>query len=181
MPGGAKRILKTGAVLAALLSAAGIAAAQDAPAPPATPGAPVIPTPAPGAHIMTEEEIRRDVANASISGRYTFGGFFTEFHLPDGRVLGHNGWTRNTDACWSTKPSQICYSYGPPDDRQTYCFTMERNGDNLTLRTAEEGRLNGIAKLEPGNPRNHTDGGVAWTCDAIVSEAPGARTRFAAR
>ena len=62
-------------------------------------------------HIMTEEEIRKDVTSATISGRYTFGGFFTEFHSPDGRVLGHNGWTKNTDACWTTKaPNQVCYS-----------------------------------------------------------------------
>ncbi len=86
-----------------------------------------------GPAVMTEEEIRRDVTNATISGRYTFGGFFTEYHAADGRVLGHNGWTKNTDACWTTKaPNQICYSYGPADDRQTYCFVMERKGDALT-------------------------------------------------
>jgi hypothetical protein len=127
-------------------------------------------------HVMTEEEIRRDVTNGTISGRYTFGGFFTEYHAADGRVLGHNGWTKNSDACWTTKaPNQICYSYGPSDDRQTYCFVMERNGDALTLRTAEENRLNGVAKLETGNPRNHSDGGNPWTCDAIVSSLPSAR------
>ncbi len=136
----------------------------------------------PGQHIMTEEEIRKDVTNSTISGRYTFGGFFTEYHSGDGRVLGHNGWTKNTDACWTTKaPNQICYSYGPPDDRQTYCFIMERNGDALTLRTAEENRLNGVAKLESGNGRNHSDGGNPWTCDAIVSEAPAPRQKFAQR
>jgi len=136
--------------------------------------------PAQAQHIMSEEEIRRDVTGATISGRYTFGGFFTEYHAADGRVLGHNGWTRNTDACWTTKPNQICYSYGPADDRQTYCFTMERNGSSLTLRTAEENRLNGIAKLESGNPRNHSDGGNPWTCDAIISRAPRIE-QFAAR
>lgn len=125
------------------------------------------------ASTMQEAEIRRDVTNATISGRYTFGGFFTEYHAADGRVLGHNGWTKNTDACWTTKaPNQICYSYGPADDRQTYCFVMERKGDALTLRTAEDNRLNGIAKLEPGNPRNHSDGGNPWTCESIISALP---------
>jgi hypothetical protein len=134
--------------------------------------------PAAAQSIMTEEEIRRDVTNATISGRYTFGGFFTEYHAADGRVLGHNGWTKNTDACWTTKaPNQICYSYGATDDRQTYCFVMERNGDALTLRTAEDNRLNGVAKLEKGNPREHSDGGNPWNCDAIISSLPSATGR----
>jgi hypothetical protein len=136
----------------------------------------------PPAATMSEEEIRRDVTNATISGRYTFGGFFTEYHAADGRVLGHNGWTKNTDACWTTKaPNQICYSYGASDDRQTYCFVMERSGDALTLRTAEENRLNGVAKLEKGNPRDHSDGGNPWTCDSIVSELWKGEKKFASR
>jgi hypothetical protein len=132
--------------------------------------------------VMTEDEIRRDVTNATISGRYTFGGFFTEYHAADGRVLGHNGWTKNTDACWTTKaPNQICYSYGPTDDRQTYCFIMERKEDALTLRTAEDNRLNGVAKFERGNPRNHSDGGNPWTCEAIISSLPEMRRMAALR
>jgi hypothetical protein len=120
--------------------------------------------------VMTESEIRSEITDTTVSGRYTFGGFFTEYHAADGRVLGHNGWTKNTDACWTTKENSICYSYGPIDDRQTYCFTLEKNGDGIVLRTLEENRLNGFAKIEKGNPRNHTDGGDAWNCQATVSE-----------
>jgi hypothetical protein len=120
--------------------------------------------------VMTEDEIRAEVTDSTISGRYTFGGFFTEYHAADGRVLGHNGWTKNSDACWTTRANSICYSYGPVDDRQTYCFTLEKNGDGIVLRTLEENRLNGFAKIEKGNPRNHTDGGDPWNCQATVSE-----------
>jgi hypothetical protein len=152
-----------------LIALFGSAFAQNAEAPADAPAA-----------TMSEMEIRRDVTNATISGRYTFGGFFTEYHAADGRVLGHNGWTKNTDACWTTKaPNQICYSYGATDDRQTYCFVMERSGDALTLRTAEDNRLNGVAKLETGNVKNHSDGGNPWNCDAIISSMP-PRDRWAA-
>ena len=53
---------------------------------------------------LSGEAIERAFRGNTVSGRYTNGGFFTEYHDPDGRALGHNGWQPNTDACWITKP-----------------------------------------------------------------------------
>jgi hypothetical protein len=85
----------------------------------------------------------------TVSGRYTNGGFFTEYHDPDGQALGHNGWQSNTDACWITKPDRICYYYGPPTDRTVHCFSVEMSGDLYVLRNSGNGMVNALAKVEP--------------------------------
>jgi len=122
---------------------------------------------------LSGEAIERAFRGNTVSGRYTNGGFFTEFHDPDGRALGHNGWQPNTDACWITKRDSICYYYGPPSDRTVHCFSVELTGDLYVLRNIGSGRVNALAKIEPGNPRNHTDNGTPWYCDGLISRAPG--------
>ena len=119
---------------------------------------------------MLGEEALRSLANGNtITGRYTFGGWFSEFHSTDGRVLGNNGWQENQDACWTTKNNAICYSYGEAENRQTYCFTVEKSGDSIILRNLSNGLLNAVAKVEPANPRKHSDNGHSWNCDDRVS------------
>ncbi|CAH1652396.1 conserved exported hypothetical protein [Hyphomicrobiales bacterium] len=121
---------------------------------------------------LSGEAIERAFRGNTVSGRYASGGFFTEYHDPDGRALGHNGWQPNTDACWITKPDRICYYYGPPSDRTVHCFTVEMSGDLYVLRNVANGRVNALAKVEPGNPRNHGDNGTSWYCDGLISHAP---------
>lgn len=118
------------------------------------------------------EAIRRAFEGNTVSGRYTNGGFFTEYHDPDGRALGHNGWQPNRDACWTTRADQVCYYYGPQSDRTVHCFTVELNRDLYVLRNAGNGRINALASVEPGNPRKHSDHGEAWYCDGLISKAP---------
>ena len=124
------------------------------------------------AEMLGEDALRKLATGNTITGRYTFGGWFSEFHAADGRVLGNNGWQDNQDACWTTKNDAICYSYGEAEGRQTYCFTVEKNGDSLLLRNLSNGLLNAVAKIEPENPRSHSDHGHNWNCDDRVSRLP---------
>ncbi|MET3893133.1 hypothetical protein ABIE41_004209 [Bosea sp. OAE506] len=130
------------------------------------------------------DTIKRAFEGNTVSGRYTNGGFFTEFHDPDGRALGHNGWQPNRDACWTTRGDQVCYYYGPQSDRTVHCFTVELNRDLYILRNAGNGQINALASVEPGNPRKHGDNGESWYCDGLISKAPEVpmtRRRVAAR
>lgn len=131
-----------------------------------------IPTLAPAAERLSGEAIERAFRGNTVSGRYTNGGFFTEYHDPNGQALGHNGWQPNTDACWITKPDRICYYYGPQTDRTVHCFSVEMSGDLYVLRNSGNGMVNALAKVELGNPRNHTDNGTPWYCDGLISRAP---------
>jgi hypothetical protein len=131
-----------------------------------------VPAAAPAAERLSGEAIERAFRGNTVSGRYTNGGFFTEYHDPDGRALGHNGWQPNTDACWITKPDRICYYYGPLSERTVHCFSVETSGDLYVLRNSGDGRVNALARVEPGNPRNHTDNGTPWYCDGLISRAP---------
>lgn len=146
----------------------------------------VIGLPASGlaAERLTGPAIQRAFEGNTVSGRYTNGGFFTEYHDPDGRALGHNGWQPNKDACWITKGDQVCYYYGPPTDRTVHCFGVEMTGDLYVLRNAGNGQINALARIETGNPRKHTDNGEPWYCDGLISKAPAlpmTRRRLAAR
>jgi hypothetical protein len=140
--------------------------------------------PATAAERLDGEAIRRAFDGNTVSGRYTNGGFFTEYHDPSGRALGHNGWQPNRDACWITKEDQVCYYYGPPTDRTVHCFSVEMSEKLYVLRNVSNGQINAFASIEPGNPRNHSDGGEPWYCDGLISKAPAlpmSRRRVAAR
>ncbi|MDU0341679.1 hypothetical protein [Bosea rubneri] len=121
---------------------------------------------------LTGEQIKQAFTGNTVSGRYTGGGFFTEYHDPDGRALGHNGWHENRDACWIIKDDAVCYYYGPPSDRTIHCFTVEMNERLYVLRNLDNGRINAIATVELANPRKHNDGGQPWYCDGLISRAP---------
>ena len=131
-----------------------------------------VPVVAQAAERLSGEAIERAFRGNTVSGRYTNGGFFTEYHDANGQALGHNGWQANTDACWITKPDRICYYYGPPSDRTVHCFSVEMSGDLYVLRNSVNGMVNALAKVELGNPRNHTDNGTPWYCDGLISRAP---------
>ncbi|PTM38660.1 hypothetical protein [Bosea sp. 124] len=147
-----------------------------------------LPVPARAVDRLDGEAIRRAFEGNTVSGRYTNGGFFTEYHDPDGRALGHNGWQPNRDACWTTRADQVCYYYGPQTDRTVHCFTVELNRDLYVLRNAGNAQINALASVESGNPRKHGDNGQSWYCDGLISKAPAlptsplmSRRRLAAR
>ena len=132
--------------------------------------------PAGAAEKLDGEAIRRAFDGNTVSGRYTNGVFFTEYHHPDGRALGHNGWQTNTDACWITQADRVCYYYGPLEQRTTHCFTVEVTNRVYVLRNLGNGRVNAVATIEPGNPRGHADGEKPWYCDGLISRAPPSMT-----
>ncbi|MBA4219172.1 hypothetical protein [Bosea sp. (in: a-proteobacteria)] len=132
----------------------------------------IVPLAATAMEKLTGEQINRAFTGNTVSGRYTGGGFFTEYHDPDGRALGNNGWQENRDACWITKGDAVCYYYGPPEERTTHCFTVELTDRLYILRNVGDGRINAIATVESANPRNHTDGGKPWYCDGLISRGP---------
>lgn len=128
------------------------------------------------AEMLTGAQIRDLFTGNTVSGTYVTGGPFSEYHSADGRALGDNGMTLNVDACWNTDGDRVCYHYGPAKDRRTYCFTVEKAGERLSLRVADSGRLNATAAVEGGNPKSHGDGGRRWSCDDLLAaSSPGRR------
>ena len=128
--------------------------------------------PASAAERLSGEAIKQAFEGNTVSGRYTNGGFFTEYHGTDGRALGHNGWQPNKDACWITKEDQVCYYYGPQSNRTVHCFTVDLSDRLYVLRNTSNGQINALATVEPGNPRGHSDNGEPWYCDGMISKAP---------
>jgi hypothetical protein len=128
---------------------------------------------------LSGDAVRRLFEGNTVSGRYMNRQFFTEYHHPDGRALGTNGWEINKDACWTTTANSVCYYYGPPSQRTIHCFAVELSERLYILRTQETGAINAVATVEPGNPRNHTDNSVSWYCDGNISQAPGPQRKFA--
>jgi hypothetical protein len=125
--------------------------------------------------MMREADILRDVIGSTMSGNFTDGRPWSEFHMKDGRVLGHSGASPNRDACWTLKGGRLCYYYGKANRRRAVCTTMERKGKNVTVRWADSGELIGIAEIQPGNPRSHSDEGAPWSCDALISARDASR------
>jgi hypothetical protein len=122
---------------------------------------------------LYEQGIRNLVTGNTLTGRSTEGRYFSEYHLPDGRVLGDNGYYINTDACWIVKSNQICYYYGQEKNRNIHCFALEKSNDIISMRfvppNPQAGTLDAFAKIEKDNPRNHSDNGKKWLCDGLIS------------
>ncbi|MCO5092597.1 hypothetical protein [Bosea sp. (in: a-proteobacteria)] len=117
--------------------------------------------------------IRRLFEGNTVSGRYSGSNLpFSEYHHPDGRASGHNRNVPNTDACWTTTQDAVCYYYGPWEKRRTYCFTIETSGDLLVIRSRPSGRINGLARVEKGDPHGYAGAQANWHCDGLISRAP---------
>jgi len=123
---------------------------------------------------LSGDAIKQAFEGNTVSGRYSGSNLpFSEFHHPDGRVSGHNRNVPNVDACWTTTPDAVCYYYGPHETRRTYCFTIELSGKLLVLRSRPSGRINGMGIVESGDPNGFAKSAAAWTCDGLISRAPG--------
>lgn len=104
-----------------------------------------------------------------------------EYHLPDGRVFGFNGFEKVENGCWDVVGREVCYYY--KDDYvkgRAHCWTFQRTGQNSFLLNSTSGRFRGYGAMEVGNPRNHSDNGRPWQCKRLMSEAE-APSRLAAR
>jgi hypothetical protein len=124
---------------------------------------------------LSGEQIRRAFEGNTVTGLYSGSNLpFSEYHHSDGRVGGHNRDVPNTDACWITTQDAVCYYYGPLETRRTYCFTIETSGSLTVIRSRPSGRINGLARIEPGDPHGYADK-APWTCDGLISQAPTSR------
>jgi hypothetical protein len=123
---------------------------------------------------LNGEQIRRIFENNTVTGLYTGSNLpFSEYHHADGRASGHNRGVSNTDACWTTTADAVCYYYGTPEKRRTYCFTIETSGDLYVIRSRPSGRINGLARIEKGDPHGYASKKSDWVCDGLISQAPG--------
>jgi len=124
---------------------------------------------------LNGEQIRRLFESNTVTGLYTGSNLpFSEYHHPDGRASGHNRNVTNNDACWTTTADAVCYYYGPQEKRRTYCFTIETSGDLFVIRSRPSGRINGLARIEKGDPHRYSEKRSDWVCDGLISQAPGA-------
>jgi hypothetical protein len=129
---------------------------------------------------LSDEELKKVFTGNTFSGlHFRSGNTFTEYHAPDGRVIGHNGIEINTDGCWYVREGAICYAYGKPGDRRTYCFIMHRTGGSMTLTALPDRTIIGLGILEEGNPRNHKAPNP-WSCEELTSRNQTPRPRLEA-
>ena len=126
-----------------------------------------------GAEPLSGADLVRTLSDNTLTG---FNGslWFSEYHAPDGRILGHNAGVQNDDSCWKVRGDAVCYYYPVPgrkegDGTAEFCWHLERMGQKgFRITSVGRGGSGGVL-LEPGNPRNHTDNGRSWTCDALLS------------
>ncbi len=135
------------------------------------------------AQTLSDIEIQKLFEGNTVTGRYTDGAPFSEFHHADGHAYGHNRGIANTDACWIVQPGKVCYYYGPPERRLLFCFTVTKTAESYILTNAppntNQGRINAIAKVEPANSEKLGDNGKPWTCDGLLSSLPNQKHKLA--
>ncbi|MCR4522551.1 MULTISPECIES: hypothetical protein [Bosea] len=130
---------------------------------------------------LTGDQIKQLFEGNTVSGRYSGSNLpFSEYHHPDGRASGHNRHLTNTDACWTTTQDSVCYYYGPQEKRRTYCFAIETSGELIVIRSRPSGRINGLARVEKGDPYSYAAKRSDWVCDGLISQVPG-RSKLARR
>lgn len=122
---------------------------------------------------LSGTDLVRELSDNTLTG---FNGslWFSEYHAPDGRVFGHNASVQNEDACWKVRGDAVCYYYPrergkPQSERAEYCWHLERAGQDGYKITPLTRNISGVVRREMGNPRNHSDNGRGWTCDALIS------------
>ena len=122
------------------------------------------------------DQLREEISDSTLTGFNTSGVVFSEYHAPDGRVLGHNNGVPVVDGCWAVRGDAVCYYYnGRKPVASTFCWHYHRAGAQGYRITSLEGRVTGAARLERGNPRGHSAGDASWVCEGLVSQAEGAR------
>lgn len=130
---------------------------------------------------VTGPRLRSEIAGNTLSGFNTSGVVFSEFHSPDGRILGHNNGTPVVDGCWDVKDDAVCYYYSAFRGRDaTFCWRYDRAGPDGYRIASVETRVTGVARLESGNPHGHTDRGQPWACEGLISGL-GRRFRLSTR
>lgn len=117
---------------------------------------------------VSGDDLRREVPGNTLSGRHSGGMPYSEYHAPDGRVFGHNNHEAVQYGCWAIKGDEICYRYEGGNIPGVFCWKFFRAQGGFTIYLPDSGTV-GTAKLEQGNPYNHSAQGKSWGCDALLS------------
>jgi hypothetical protein len=134
---------------------------------------------------MTGAEIRAFLSGNTVTGRYADGSTFSEWHLPDGRVHGHNARDPVDQGCWDIRGDRVCYYYAGGAIRGEFCWEYRRIGE-AGARLRQMSPLvpdPAIALVQRGNPHGHSDNGKPWVCEPLQSHnsTPRGGLRLAAR
>ncbi len=133
-------------------------------------GAMLLPLGAAESDWVSAADLRRLIVDTTITGRYDNGEPYSEYHAPDGRVLGHNNRVPNEEACWDVKGDSVCYYYAKGRALGEFCWRFQRLG-GAGIRARLNDRTREIVGVrQNGNPHGHSDNGVPWTCDPVTSE-----------
>jgi hypothetical protein len=134
--------------------------------------------PAAAAEPLSGDRLRAEVTGNTLTGFNSSGVVFSEFHAPEGRILGHNNSEVVVDGCWQVRNDAVCYYYARGTRPGTFCWRFERAGPTGYSIASVESAVTGVARLEAGNPRGHSDGGASWTCEGLTSGLGRARRPF---
>jgi hypothetical protein len=122
--------------------------------------------------LLTGDEIQTLLSGNTITGLYSNGNPYSEWHAPDGRVYGHNNRRPVENGCWAMRGNTACYYYAEDKQRGPFCWTFRRlpgNGLRATMLNSQ-GRWEIVGVFQPGNPHGHSDNGKPWTCEPLSSE-----------
>lgn len=125
--------------------------------------------PALAGEALSGSELRSELSGNTLSGYNTSGVVFSEYHAPDGRILGHNNGERVVEGCWDIRDDGVCYYYARSRRPGTFCWRYRRAGPQGFTLQSFDGAVTGVARLGSGNPGGYSDGGQSWTCDGLVS------------
>ena len=118
---------------------------------------------------LSGDQLRAEVTGNTLTGFNTSGVVFSEFHAPDGRILGHNNSEVVDDGCWQVKNDAVCYYYARGTRPGVFCWRFEWAGPTGYTIASTETAITGVVRVEPGNPRDHSDGGKPWACEGLTS------------
>jgi hypothetical protein len=119
---------------------------------------------------LTGEEIRALISNNTVTGRHDDGVPFSEWHAPDGRVLGHNNREAVDNGCWDIRGDAVCYYYAGGSIKGLFCWGFRRTSGNGYVLILKDSARFAAGLVQSGNTFNHTDNGKPWTCEPLSSQ-----------
>ena len=118
---------------------------------------------------LRNTELRQLISDSTVTGRHDTGMPYSEWHAPDGRVLGHNNRVANDNACWDIKDNAVCYYYNGGVSKGVFCWAFSRVSETgYRLRSVESG-ITATGLWQAGNPHDHSDNGKPWSCEPLSS------------
>ena len=79
---------------------------------------------------LPQAEIAPAHSGKTFYARYATGGYYTEFHAPDGRAILIEPDGQIYRGTWAVDGSRICYTYPKLNTGAPYCFEVRR-GDSV--------------------------------------------------